>query len=255
MKSILLSFIFYFLFINLPAQQIFINTGKIEFEKQVNLHKVLELSWGDEENDNVWIMNMKKELPKIKSTFYNLYFTQNKTIYKAGKEAPQTAQKIPEWLADNDALENITYTDLATHKTIAKKKVFETTFLLEDSITKINWRITNDTRTIAGIECRKAVGKIFDSVYVIAFYTDLITCTGGPLSFTGLPGMILGVAIPRIHTTLFATKVELANIDETIFAIPKSGKKTSYVNLLKQLKSSMNDWGKEGNLIIWKTLL
>ena len=51
-----------------------------------------------------------------------------------------------------------------------------------------------------------------DSVYVIAFYTDQITTTGGPESFNGLPGMILGVAIPRINTTWFATKLELVEV-------------------------------------------
>jgi GLPGLI family protein len=33
------------------------------------------------------------------------------------------------------------------------------------------WRITDETRTIAGFECKKAVTKICDSVYVVAFYT------------------------------------------------------------------------------------
>jgi len=79
---------------------------------------------------------------------------------------------------------------------------------LTDSIRKIEWRITNDTRDIAGFECHKAVGKILDSVYIIAFYTDQITTSGGPLSYCNLPGMVLGVAIPRCNLTIFATKVE-----------------------------------------------
>ena len=42
----------------------------------------------------------------------------------------------------------------------------------------------------------------------------------GPELFTGLPGMILGLAIPRYYTTWFATKVELADIDETKIVPP-----------------------------------
>lgn len=42
----------------------------------------------------------------------------------------------------------------------------------------------------------------------ICFYTDDILVTGGPEGIHGLPGLILGVGIPRLHTTWFATKVE-----------------------------------------------
>ena len=48
---------------------------------------------------------------------------------------------------------------------------------------KIEWKITNDERVIAGLDCRKAVGRIMDSVYVIAFYSEQILVSGGPESF------------------------------------------------------------------------
>jgi GLPGLI family protein len=48
---------------------------------------------------------------------------------------------------------------------------------------------------IAGFNCRRANAMIMDSIYVVAFYTDEILTTGGPESFSGLPGMILGVAL------------------------------------------------------------
>ena len=67
---------------------------------------------------------------------------------------------------------------------------------------------------IAGFNCRKAVTKIFDSVYVFAFYTDEIIISGGPCSINGLPGMILGVTIPRLYTSWIATKVMLNGVDE-----------------------------------------
>jgi GLPGLI family protein len=133
--------------------------------------------------------------------------------------------------------------------------VFETNFLVQDSLTKINWRITSDTRTIAGIECRKAIGKIMDSVYVIAFYTDLILSSGGPESFTGLPGMILGIAIPRINTTWFATKIELINVTDTDLVPPVKGKKTNYKDLFQQLKKSTKDWGRDADRNIWRIMI
>src|SRR5690606_26879032 len=51
------------------------------------------------------------------------------------------------------------------------------------------------------------IGVIYDTIYVVAFYTDEILLRGGPEGFGGLPGTILGLAIPRYNTTWFATKV------------------------------------------------
>ena len=43
---------------------------------------------------------------------------------------------------------------------------------------------------------------------MIAWYADDILTKGGPESFNGLPGMILGVAIPHEHITIFAQQVQ-----------------------------------------------
>jgi GLPGLI family protein len=48
-----------------------------------------------------------------------------------------------------------------------------------------------------------------DSIYVVAFYSDQIVVRGGPESFWGLPGMIMGVVLPHEYTTWYATKVYL----------------------------------------------
>ena len=133
--------------------------------------------------------------------------------------------------------------------------LFDNTFLIQDSSRKIDWRITGEQRTIAGFECRKAVGRIMDSVYVIAFYTDQITTNGGPESFNGLPGMILGVAIPRINTTWFATKLELVEVKPQDLTAPVKGKKVDQASLLKQLQGPMKDWGKSGQRNIWKIMI
>ncbi|MBC7588326.1 MAG: GLPGLI family protein [Chitinophagaceae bacterium] len=235
------------------AQQVFIAKGKIEFEKQTNMHKEIDDSWGADD-DNIWKQNYKKILPKIQTTYFDLFFNEEKTLYKVGRDAPQGLQKVPEWMMDRTT-DNIIYNDLKLNQTTSQKNVFESNFLIVDSLRKIDWRITSDTRTIAGIECRKAIGKIMDSVYVIAFYADIIENSGGPESFTGLPGMILGIAVPRLNTTWFATKVELVEIKETDLAIPKKGKKSNYAELQQQLKKSTKDWGKNAERSIWKMMI
>lgn len=236
------------------SQDIFISKGKIEFEKKVNIYKNLDDQKSDDDEGSFdWISQLKKQVPEYAITYFNLYFDGDKTLYKPGRESTQT-QKIPEWF-EGPAQDNVVFCDLQSDKSTTQKTVYETTFLIQDSLRKAKWKITNDTRDIAGFKCRKATAIIMDSVFVIAFYTDQITTSGGPESFNELPGMILGLAVPRLHTTWFATKVELAEPKPEELAAPMKGKKANNQELVQKLKSSMKDWGKFGQHAQWEILL
>ena len=97
---------------------------------------------------------------------------------------------------------------------------------------------------IAGFQCRRANAIIMDSIYVVAFYTDDIVASGGPESFTGLPGMILGVSLPHQHVSWFATKVSAQPVTASQLKVPVKGKKVTYTSLKESLKEVMKDWGK-----------
>ncbi len=226
------------------AQQQFIVKGKIEFERTTNIHKQLD--------NNSWSEMMKKSLPQYKTEYFDLYFSEDKTLYKPGKEVAQ--QKVPEWMSW-PASDNVVFNDMHAGKFTSQKAVFENTFLVQDSLRKMNWKITPDTRTIAGFECRKATAIIMDTVFVVAFYTDQIVTPGGPESFTGLPGMILGLAIPRMNITWFATKLEMIEVKDVDAMAPKKGKKTNVADLNNQLKSSLKNWGKDGQRYIWRIMI
>jgi len=226
------------------AQQQFIVKGKIEYERKTNLHKQL---------DGWWAETMKKSIPPYKTDYFDLYFAGEKTLYKPGREVVN-APKVSDWLI-GPASDNVVYNNIEEGKFSTQKAVFENTFLIQDSLRKMNWKISLDTRTIAGFECRKATTIIMDSVYVVAFYTDQIVTPGGPESFTGLPGMILGLAIPRMNVTWFATKLEMIEVKDIDNMAPKKGKKTNLSDLNKQLNSSLKDWGKEGERYIWMIMI
>jgi GLPGLI family protein len=248
MKHIIVTFFTVFILTSAFAQPDFIVKGKIEFERKTNLHKQL-----DNEEDETFRNMIKKSVPQTKTNYFDLYFNGSKTIYTPGREAV-TTQKVPEWM-DGPATDNIVYTDLTQQIYNSQKTVFEDVFNIQDTVRKINWKITPDTRTIAGFDCRRATAVIMDSVFVVAFYSDQIVAAGGPESFAGLPGMILGLAIPRLNTTWFATKLELIDVKETSLVPPKKGKKTNVTALKEQLKSVMKGWGKQGDRNIWQIMI
>ncbi|MBY0482698.1 MAG: GLPGLI family protein [Chitinophagaceae bacterium] len=226
------------------AQSNFISSGKIEFEKKVNLQKETE--------DQHWLDGIRDKLPKYRTSFHNLYFKEGKTLFEKGVD---NYVKIP-FMGDDKSVDDIIYTDLKQGVFYKKQNAFDETFLLSDSIRHIKWQMTNDLRDIAGFECHKAVGKILDSVFVVAFYTDQITTSGGPLSFCRLPGMILGIAIPRSNMTIFATKVELTEPKPEKFSIPTGKtKKADYKSFTQALQKALSDWGDYGKKYIINSLL
>lgn len=248
MKIIVTTIVFTLCASILFAQQNFVAKGRIEFEKKENLYKIADVSFGNDDDDDnggdSWKNTMKKSVPNFKNSYYNLYFDESKTLYKAGRE---NDQKYPDFWFTQTISENVVYNDLQSQKTTSQKTFFNSSFLITDSMRHIDWRITNEVRTIAGFECRKATAIIMDSVYVIAFYTDQILASGGPESFTGLPGMILGIAIPRINTTWFATKLEVIPVTDAQMPIPVKGKKITNTDFKGILQKSMKDWGKFGS--------
>jgi len=228
------------------AQTVFLAKGKIEFERKINVHRQYE----PDENDT-WYKEFVSKLPKFHTSYFDLYFSDDKTVYKHNRDGdgPKNFWGI------GPAKENNIMTDLARHTSTSAKRVFEENYLIQDSVRNIQWRITGETRDIAGFSCRKAVGIICDSVYVVAFYTDEILVSGGPESFNGLPGMILGLAIPRLYTTWFATKVQLIEPTAGDLAVPTRGKKVNTKSLEATLQKSLKDWGKEGQKNIWWVML
>jgi len=241
-------FIFFLLPLLHPKAQnpVFITEGKIEYEKKLNLYAQMK-EYSDDES---WNELRKKSMPQFKTSYFDLSFAPGKTLYKPGKENPDNNK-----LWQQPAEDNVIYNDIEAEKTISQKHIYEQTFLIQDSLRKIKWKITDETRTIAGFQCRRANAIIMDSIYVVAFYTDEIITSGGPESFTGLPGMILGVALPHQHITWFATRVEVIATKPADFAPPTKGKKVNSVALKETLNESMKDWGKYGRIFIQAAML
>lgn len=234
---------------NAKAQNaIFLSQGRVEFEKtENNWAKIDDIDW--DEGD--FKERMKQNTPQFKKSYFDLRFNKGKTLFEPGREADNKGNMFF-W---NVASDNVVFNNLDNEMSISKKSVFEQTFLVQDTTRKIQWKITNETRNIAGFECRRANALIMDSIYVVAFYTDAITTTGGPESFTGLPGMILGVAIPHEHVTWFATKVFTETIPETTLVPPNKGKKVNNITLMSALEDMKKNWGKEGRQNVKQIML
>lgn len=183
----------------------FLNSGKIEFERRINGYQVFERTIKDMKSVKVdeiekYIADYKAENTQFVTSNFTLVFNGDKSKYSPlGEEKDNFLSGF--------ASQNEVYNSLKTGTYIAKKKFFDTQYLISDSSKKIKWRLTDEVREIVGYQCRRANASLSDSVYVVAFYTDQIPTKSGPEMFNGLPGMILGVSLPNENITWFATKV------------------------------------------------
>ena len=226
------------------AQTQFIRSGRIVYERKINQHKPFE----EQAANNSIFQQMMKVYPKIITDVYELRFNDSRSAYKLVKENP-----------DNKYLGGGTkptetdgvIQDVKGGTVSTQRDVFENTYIIKDSLRNLEWRITDETREIAGFECRKAVTKICDSVYVVAFYTDQIPVSAGPEDFGGLPGMILGLAVPRLYTTWFATKLELVEPTIAQLSPAQKGKNLTWSQLYAELNKGLGRWGKDAHRMVW----
>jgi GLPGLI family protein len=220
----------------------FVTSGTIEYQKRVNTFQVIGNVVAPNADPNLKarlqqaLDQYKKTQPQFATFNSSLSFSGNKTLltpilpavlYQSFQLNPITAES------------NTIYTDLSAGKIVMEKDAMGEQFLLSDSTRKIKWRITDETRDILGYPCTRANGLISDSIYVVAFYTDKIRVSGGPELFTGLPGMILQLAIPHENVSWVATKIIDAEPAKPI-APPKKGKPVNTQQLLATIKNGMS---------------
>jgi GLPGLI family protein len=226
------------------AQTKFITAGKIEYERKTNQFAFME-------EGDAWDEMAKKTLSKFITYYYDLTFDGHRTLFRPGRD-PDTKQTKWWGVFDSD---NTILTQLDSNSAVTQRTIYGDVYLISDSLRTVDWKITTEMRKIAGFDCRKAVGRVMDSIIVIAFYTDEIITPGGPESFSGLPGMILGLAIPRLHTTWYATRLQLAEVTDKELAAPRKGKKMSGTDYRKQVGDIIKQWGEYGKKRQWQYFL
>ena len=230
------------------AQQLVLS-GKITYERKENMHKQFD----DDGEDNSWAEQMRNNTPKYRIDQFQLVFNTKKSLYNIIVEDENPAFQWWKYACNNTVGSN-----RESNKMYAYKTVYENNYNITDSLPVFKWKIHDEYREIANHNCRKASTIIFDSLYIIAFFTDEIPVSWGPESFQGLPGMILGLVVPRLNITSFATKVESYSVLEQELTMPPPIKKAKIVtrkSFMDDLINSTKDWGEYASKVYWKCIL
>ncbi len=227
----------------------FKTVGSIEFTRSVNMRMSMQLESDDEFKNSSYFKEMVKKTPTNFPSYFKMSFNPQQTAYFFEKDGDA---KTGMFWNSKVASENTVIQNLKDKKLTAQKEIYEKDYVIADSLPVYQWKIHDELREIAGYQCRKATTTIHDSVVVVAYYTEQIMVSSGPESFGGLPGMILGLAIPRLYTTWFATSVGDHEIPENQIKKIKKGKTITFAGMLKEIEPSLKDWGRWGASSLWK---
>lgn len=181
---------------------------------------------------------VKGMIPPEQKSKNQLFFNQKEAIYKALQEEEDINQEVSAGngarvqIRMGGAPDNEFYTNLDEGSAIDKTEFFGRTFLISGG-EEIEWKITSESKIIAGYQCMKAT-YMRDTIPVAAWFTPQIPVSLGPGSYSGLPGMVLSVDVNDGQRTIMATNVDLRGLttDERIVA-PSKGKKVTRKEFIK----------------------
>jgi len=143
------------------------------------------------------------------------------------------------------------YKNIKTKTQIQTQEFYGKRFLVKDSILKIDWQLSGETKQIGNYTCFKANAlvptndltwyafswdkmrskekedetKQMELTQVEAWYTMQIPISNGPLEYSGLPGLILEVSAD--DTTILCSKLIINPKEEIEIVVPDKGKEVS----------------------------
>lgn len=109
--------------------------------------------------------------------------------------AEQVKNAVPGKMSINitGSAKKLTYEELYYYipeKKLITKKRLVNNYIIEEALPEINWTISADTSTIAGLKCQKATTHFKGRDYTAWFCPDL-PFQNGPWKLNGLPGLIV----------------------------------------------------------------
>lgn len=259
MKIINLILLSFLLFINKSSfgQSVhLIKEGIIQFDKTINKYALIERSIKTINSSNLVLEEFaryKREHTQFLTLKSTLTFSSNRTMFEPTNYVDDNNENFWNGKIISDQF-NTVFNDFSNNTTFIEKKILGNNFLIVDSLRNITWKITDETRNIAGFKCRRANGLVMDSIYVVAFYTNEIPIASGPESFSGLPGMILGLAIPSENVNWFATKIIQKPVSIPLWST-KPTKQFTYKQLEAVLADTFKNYGSALQSILRNFLL
>ena len=210
-----------------------VKEGTIVYEQKIDLYRRLP---ADNEQ-------MKAMIPHFRTSKFELSFADGQSYYKMQEVEPDVTETTS---GGNNIVMKFggasteSYRNFNTHMQVEKRQLAEKDYIIEDSLHVIQWKLSDETKTILGYNCKKATGKTERGSELEAWYTEEIPISSGPESFIGLPGMVLLVDINKGEFVYTATQIK-KTVDKKELKAPTKGKKITNAEFVKLQKEIMGN--------------
>ena len=256
--------------------------GKVEYQTIQNKSKKEALSVSKESEkdaaknaiDGIDNEAFEEAMAKAFQKNYLLTFNKNEALFEevVALEKPKPGQGgVSFSVSVSMSGDGDKYMNTKEKISYTEEDIFGDEFVIKDSLPKMAWQITNETKIIGDYNCVKATyvepiskndleayeryqektknGKssLFEMKKpepktITAWYTSEIPVSFGPNGVWGLPGLIL--QLENENYIYFCTKVSLKNNETVKIKIPNSGKvisKKEYEKYEKKMQKQMED--------------
>lgn len=217
---------------------------------------------------------IRQQLPRSRTAQYELLFTPEHSLWQylpnAAADDQSTFSSGGMVIRIAGAGNEVTYVNFAQAMRTDQREMFEKNFVVTDTLTKVPWKLSEETKPILNFTARKATGTsirtrprmtmengemkreiISDTVSVVAWYTTEVPVPAGP-DFQGqLPGLMLELDINKGQNITkaieFSPKVSAAKIKA-----PNDGKKLTAAEFDKEREKMVGEMRKNmpnGNFI------
>lgn len=213
---------------------------------------------------------MENQVPRTRKDKFELSFANNQSLWKSAEEENNETTDISGgegggmqirmvMAGSNDVLFN----NFETGKRVEKREVMDKSFIIDDSIRSLKWKMTGETKTILNMPCMKATtsnirtrtmmnmdnGKmerkeVTDTVNIVAWFTTSIPVSAGPAEYQGqLPGLILEMDI-KDGTQVFKALAISEKVDVAAIKEPSGKKRYTPEEFKKERDKMMADMNK-----------
>lgn len=255
MKKIIFIPAFLLLLITIKAQ-----TFEIEYKKQMDVKAIMDSIDKNPMAKKFMSETDRKQMAEGigEATNFTLLYSNGKSLYKAKEEAKKNDDDDDLNLGNKggfkfrrfmNKMNSVFYKDFEKNQSIRQQPIFDKTFLIQDSIHALDWKISEETKKIGDYECKKATAQTElqgKKAKIEAWYTEEIPIPEGPENYFGLPGLILEAKIGPV--TYYMTQFTILKEDKEILP-PKEGEKITqqkFDKLMKEKMESMKNMQRQG---------
>lgn len=207
---------------------------------------------------------MKERMSKALQKEYALSFNSTTSLWKEIEQLDEGERRMGPMIMMMTGGASLLYKDIKTKEMLDQTEFFGKEFLITDSLDILNWKLGNENKMIGSYTCYKAtakrdiITKTLDSenpntgydtttIDLVAWYSPQIPVSNGPVSYWGLPGLILELKTDR--TTYLCSKITLKPNEVLEIKKPKKGERVSRMEytdiIMKKMEEMREVYGNE----------